>query len=116
MGPVHGFMAPGAPAVAPGDIVGVIASPDFQPSLDRLLLKMALEAEDMIGRLQHLGVDRPVLRMAGHTPFPNRLVFKDKWAPLGGMALQAGAVCSHQLQAVCSDRPGSVGGIQAAAV
>ena len=77
---------------------------DVDPPADRLLLEMALQAQDMIALDQHPRVDRPVWVVASRAALPHRLVFEDEGTALGHMAFAAGLLLGGKGRAAADDR------------
>lgn len=100
MGAMDSFMAAGGPAGTAGEKRGMIPTTDEDYARGRLLLEVALQAEVLILRLQHLGIDRAVGAMACDATFAGTFVLEDIWRTLLHMALHASVV--HAAQAAHS--------------
>lgn len=70
-----------------------IANPN--PVVCSLLLEVALQAKRLIPLRQQLSIHRSMRGVAGDATFTHSLVFKNKRAPLFGMALETGIVLAH---------------------
>ena len=92
MGPMDGLVAAAAPTRAPAHKTGMVYFSDQQLPRGGLLLEVAFEAEGLVARDQHDGVDRSMRVVAGGAALAQGPVLEHKRPPLGGMALEAGFV------------------------
>ncbi len=96
-------MAPRRPAGAPLDKGSVVTTTDQQLAGRRLLLIVALQAERLVARLEHLFIHRAVWIMAGCAVVAEGFVLEDVRPALGLMALQTRIVRTGQFRATADD-------------
>ena len=97
-------MAAGRPARAALDEGRVIASADHQLARGSLLLVMALQAQRLIPRLEHLVVHRAVWIVAGDAAFTQRFVLENKRTALRVVTFQARLIGARELRAATDNR------------
>jgi hypothetical protein len=78
---------------------GVIDISDKDVPRHLLLLEMAFQAKRLVSFVQHSLVNRAVRRMADHTALTHCFVLVNKWAALGGVALEASFVSAQESKA-----------------
>lgn len=98
------FVASRGPAGAALNESGMIAAADEELSRDGLLLIMALEAQRLVARLQHLRVYRAVWVVTRGAIVTQRFVFENEGAALRLVAFQAGVIRALKLRAAADDR------------
>jgi hypothetical protein len=82
-------MASGRPACASTESAAVLLPANKNLPAKFLLLKVALQAQDVIALGQHLWIDRAVRTVAGGATLAHRFVFEDERASLGDVAFAA---------------------------
>jgi len=98
------FVATGRPACPLLQEARVIDIRDNNLTAAALLLEMAFQTKRLVAFRQHPLINRPMGRMAGHTPFTERLVLEDKRTPLRRVTLEAGFVLAQQSHAATLER------------
>ena len=83
-------MAARRPARATTKPARMFLSADVDFSAGRLLLEMALQAQDVIALGEHPRVDRPMGLVASRATLPHSFVFEDKRTALRNVAFTAG--------------------------
>lgn len=104
MGSVDGLVAAGRPAGAAVDEAGVIAPTDQELAGTRLLLEVALEAQVLIPRPQHLLINGPMRVVAGDATFAGGFMFKHVGTDLLDVALDTGVVQRGETGPTLQDR------------
>jgi hypothetical protein len=79
-------MTPGRPAGATTQSAAMVLSSNQDSSSGKLLLEMALQAQDMIALGQHPRVDRTVRTVAGGASFTHCFVLENERSPLRDVA------------------------------
>jgi hypothetical protein len=85
---MNGFVAAGGPACPLWQPRGVVAVPDEDAAVGRLLLEMTFEAERRVALRQHSLVHGTMGRMATDAAFPERFVFEYERAALRRVTLE----------------------------
>ena len=93
----------------------MIAAADEQLAGGRLLLIVALEAQRLVTRLEHLRVHRAVRIVTRGAVVAQRFVFENEGAALGLVAFQARFIRALKLRATADDRITLVGIVTVAA-
>ena len=91
----------------------MVAATDQDDARGRLLLEVALEAQVLVARLQHLRVQRTVRVVARDAAFARGLVLEHIGTTLRSVAFHAGAVHAAKVRAALGDR---ITGVRAVAI
>ena len=110
---VDGFVATSGPASPASKEGRVVAATDQDDARGRLLLEVALEAQVLVARLQHLRVQRTVRVVARDAAFARGLVLEHIGTTLRSVAFHAGAVHAAKVRAALGDR---ITGVRAVAI
>jgi hypothetical protein len=105
LGSMNRFVTASAPAGAARHECGMVEIADVKLPSDALLLEVALEAEVLVARNQHLLVDAAMRIVAGGATFANGFMLEDKRAALRGMTFEAGLVSGSQGGRAALDHP-----------
>jgi hypothetical protein len=92
-------MTASRPTGSLGQKAGVIDISDKDVPRHLLLLEMAFQAKRLVSFVQHSLINRAVRRMTDHTALTHCLVLVNKWAALGGVALEASFVSAQERKA-----------------